>query len=364
MTEKRKAAHVDIVLGEDVRAAYNYWDDVQLIHNALPEVDLDAIDLATTVFGRPLKAPLIISSMTGGFGGGKEVNAHLAAGAAEVGVAMGVGSQRQALEDPALEETYAVIKDYDMPLRIANLGAPQLIPQRGKEPFTLEDARHAVEMVDADVLAIHLNYLQEVVQPEGDRQAKGVLSAIGRVAAELPVLAKETGAGLSRDVALALRDAGVAGLDVGGLGGTSFSAVEHFRAREETDPLRERLGITFWNWGIPTPVSVLEANVGLPVFATGGIRNGVDVARAVAMGASAAGMASGLLKAAKESYHAVVDELNTILEEVRAAMFLTGAADLEALRQGKHILRGPSADWLRGLHEARAIRGPPSGGVP
>jgi isopentenyl-diphosphate delta-isomerase len=362
MTEQRKAAHVDIVLGEDVRAAYDYWNDVQLIHNALPEVDIDDIDLTTKVFGRELKAPLVISSMTGGFGGGREVNANLAAGAAEAEVAMGVGSQRQAIEDPALKETYAVIRDYGVPLRIANLGAPQFVPQKGKAPYGLEEAHRAVEMVDAHVLAIHLNYLQEVVQPEGDRRARGAIEAIASIASEIPVLAKETGAGLSREVAISLKEAGVAGLDVGGLGGTSFSAVEHFRAKEDADPLKERLGVTFWNWGIPTPVSVLEAQVGLPILATGGIRNGLDAARAVALGADAAGMASGLLKAAKESSQAVVDELNMIIGELRAALFLTGSASLDEIRQRKHILRGPSAEWVRALEERRTIRGPPPEG--
>src|SRR5207247_3384762 len=163
-TEQRKAEHVNIILQENVSAEYNYWNDVRLVHDALPEIDLDAIDLSVKFFGKKLRAPLIISSMTGGFGMGREINGNLAKAAAEVGVAMGVGSQRAALEKPELVDTYAVVKEHEVPLRFANLGAPQLIPQGSKRAYGLEDARRAMSMVDAHVLIVHLNFLQEVVQ--------------------------------------------------------------------------------------------------------------------------------------------------------------------------------------------------------
>jgi isopentenyl-diphosphate delta-isomerase len=345
-TEQRKAEHVNIILNENVSAEYNYWNDVHLLHRALPEIDLDDIDVSTTLFGRKLRAPLVISSMTGGFGMGREINANLAKGAAEVGVAMGVGSQRAALEKPELADTYAVVKDYDVPLRFANLGAPQLIPQEGKRAYGLGDARRAMEMVDAHVLIVHLNFLQEVVQPEGDRRAKSVLAAIRGIATKLPVLAKETGAGISREVALLLKRAGVKGIDVGGLGGTSFSAVEFYRAKKEAATLKERLGATFWNWGIPTPASVVLASVGLPVIATGGVRSGLDVAKGIALGASAAGMAKPMLEAAKVSAEAVAKELRSVIEELKAAMFLVGAADLKELRAARCIVNRPTADWI------------------
>jgi isopentenyl-diphosphate delta-isomerase len=345
-TEQRKAEHVNIILNENVSAEYNYWNDVHLLHRALPEIDLDDIDVSTTLFGRKLRAPLVISSMTGGFGMGREINANLAKGAAEVGVAMGVGSQRAALEKPELADTYAVVKDYDVPLRFANLGAPQLIPQEGKRAYGLGDARRAIEMVDAHVLIVHLNFLQEVVQPEGDRRAKSVLAAIRAIATKLPVLAKETGAGISREVALLLKRAGVKGIDVGGLGGTSFSAVEFYRAKKEAATLKERLGATFWNWGIPTPASVVLASVGLPVIATGGVRSGLDVAKGIALGASAAGMAKPMLEAAKVSAEAVAKELRSVIEELKAAMFLVGAADLKELRAARCIVNRPTADWI------------------
>src|SRR5207249_4275586 len=177
-TEQRKAEHVNIILNENVSAEYNYWNDVHLVHRALPEIDLDEIDVSCTLFGRKLNAPLVISSMTGGFGMGREINGNLAKAAAEVGVAMGVGSQRAALEKPELEPTYAVVKDYGVPLVFANLGAPQLVPQEGKRAYGVADARKAITMIEADAIIIHLNFLQEVVQPEGDRRAKGCLPAI------------------------------------------------------------------------------------------------------------------------------------------------------------------------------------------
>ncbi len=345
-TEQRKAEHVDIILNEDVSADHDYWSDVRLVHKALPEVDLDDIDVSCTLLGRKLSAPLVISSMTGGFSMGREINGNLAKAAAQVGVAIGVGSQRAALEKPELADTYAIVKDFDVPLRFANLGAPQLVPQEGKRAYGLEDARRAIAMVDAHALIVHLNFLQEVVQPEGDRIGRGVLGAISRLAARLPVVAKETGAGISRDTALALKKAGVRAIDVGGLGGTSFAAVEHYRAKKDSASLKERLGATFWNWGIPTPASILLADVGLPLIATGGVRSGLDVAKGIALGAAAAGMAKPMLEAAKAGPDAAVKELEAVIAELKAAMFLTGSSSLDELREQRAIVGRPTSDWL------------------
>src|SRR2546425_3044378 len=232
-TEQRKAEHVNIILNENVSAEYNYWNDIRLVHNALPEIDLDDIDLGVKFFGKRLQAPLIISSMTGGFGMGKEINSNLAKAAAEVGVAMGVGSQRAALEKPDLVPTYAVVKDHGVPLIFANLGAPQLVPQEGKRAYGLADAKRAIDMIDADALIVHLNFLQEVVQPEGDRRGERCLAAVKTLASRVPGLAQEEGAGISRDVAQKLKASGAKAIDVGGLGGTPFSAVEHYPAGKE-----------------------------------------------------------------------------------------------------------------------------------
>jgi isopentenyl-diphosphate delta-isomerase len=351
LIERRKSDHVEICANEDMGTSYVYWDDVRLVHDALPEIDLDDIDVSITLFGRRLSAPIIISAMTGGYGKARDINRSLAAVAEKFGIGLGVGSQRAALENPELAETYSVIKEFEIPLRIGNLGLPQLVPQGLRAPLTVDDGRAAMDMIDAHVLAIHLNYLQEVVQPEGDTNAKGGAKAIGKLASELPVIAKETGAGVSRDAALRLKEAKVLGLDVGGLGGTSFSAVEYFRARSAGDATRANIGQTFWDWGIPTPVSTVVANVGLPIIATGGLRSGLDVARAISIGASCGGMAGRLLPAALEGEDALSLEVKTIIDELKAAMFLVGAKDLAELAAANALIVGRTREWLDNLME-------------
>ena len=346
VTEKRKGEHVDIVLNKPVRSSANYWDDVTLIHSSLPEIDFDSISTETKLLGRKIAAPVLISGMTGGFDKALAINRNLARAASDLQIPMGVGSQRAALEDPALEKTYSVVSDYDVPLVIANMGAPQLIRQPGRRPYGADDAARAMKMVGADLLAIHMNYLQEVVQPEGDRMASGVLAAIENIAGSMPVMAKETGAGVSRKTALALKKAGVKAIDVGGLGGTSWSAVEYHRARRKGNSMGERLGKTFWNWGIPAPVSVVEANVGLPVIASGGIRNGLDAAKAICLGASCSGLAGALIKSASESSSAVKSELIGIIEELRVAMFLTGSASVKNLAKSECVISGTTGVWM------------------
>ncbi|MBT8419370.1 MAG: type 2 isopentenyl-diphosphate Delta-isomerase [Gammaproteobacteria bacterium] len=346
MVKQRKADHIDISLNENVNADYNYWDDIRFYHKALPEIDVSEIETSIEIFGKKLSAPIIISAITGGYDKAEFINHNLAVAAGRIGVGLGIGSQRAAIEKPALAHTYEVIKGKNVPLVIGNIGAPQLIPQEGKKAFGVEECRSAMEMVDADILAIHMNYLQEIVQPEGDLKARGCLNAIRKVAAELPVLAKETGAGISREMAEVLRDAGVKGIDVGGLGGTSFSAVEYYRARKGGEESLERLGKTFWNWGIPTPVSLSLADVGLPLVATGGIRNGLDVARSVSLGANSAGMAKRLLEAATRSADSVEKELRLIVEELKGAMFLTGCVNIRDLRNVCPIITGPMAPWM------------------
>jgi isopentenyl-diphosphate delta-isomerase len=351
LIQRRKGDHVEIVANEDLSQNYVYWDDIKLVHNPLPEVDLEEVDTSTTLFGRRLKAPLIISAMTGGYGKAEEINRNLASVAEDFGIGMGVGSQRAALENPEVARTYSVIKEFEIPLRIGNLGVPQLIKQGLTAPLGIEEGKAAMEMVDAHMLAVHLNYLQEIVQPEGDTKSKGGLKALEKFASALPVIAKETGAGVPRETALKLKKAKVRGIDVGGLGGTSFSAVEYFRAKSAGDSSRANIGRTFWDWGIPTPVAVVVANVGLPVIATGGLRSGLDVARAITIGASSAGMAGRLLPAALEGKDALTRELNTIVDELKAAMFLVGAKDLKELAASKAILTGRSKEWLDQLSE-------------
>lgn len=346
LIESRKEDHVDICLNKDVKGHHNYWDDIKLIHQALPEIDFKDIDTSAKVLGKKLSLPLVISAITGGYPNAEMINRNLAIAAANFGIGLGLGSQRAGLEDPNLESTYSIVKEFDIPLIIGNVGAPQLVKQHDSEPLDLELIEKAIEMVGADVIAIHLNYLQEVVQPEGNKNATGCADAIKKIASKHPVLAKETGCGISRAIAAKLKEAGVVGIDVGGYGGTSFSAVEYYRAMAIKDKHRERLGSTFWDWGIPTPVSVIEANVGLDIIATGGIRNGLDIARALVLGSTSAGMAGNLLKAATESSRKVEDELEAMTQELKAAMFLVGAKNVMELKGRKFVITGKAKEWI------------------
>jgi len=348
---RRKIEHVTVALGHDLTAPQAAsWADIRLIHQALPEVDLDDIDTGTDFLGKWLRAPIFISSLTGGHADVATINARLARAAEHFGLAMGVGSQRAALVAPELAGTYAVVREQaPNALLIANIGAPQLIPQARKAPFTSADAQRAIEMIQADALAIHLNYLQEAAQPEGDRKAKGALAALGRIAAEVrvPVIAKETGAGMSREQALKLRDAGVSAIDVGGAGGSSMAAMEAVRAEQRGDAQTRAIGEVFRDWGIPTPISVIEAGEAhLPLIATGGVRSGLDAARAIALGATLVGVGFPMLKAASEGDDAVDAFISGFLNELRVAMQLTGAATLAALRRVPLIVGGATRAWL------------------
>lgn len=343
---KRKKEHVEICLAEEVQSVYNYWDDVRLVHQALPELDKDEIDISLELFGKRLNAPIIISGMTGGFKGSEKINENLANAASALGLGLGIGSQRQALEEESLAHTFAVVKRFDVPLVIANIGAPQLIEQSDSPAFTIGDVKVAMDMVGADVLAVHLNYTQEMCQPEGQTRARNCFEAIGNIAQALPIIAKETGGGITREVALRLKAKFVAGIDVGGLGGTSFAAIEHYRARNSGEKFKQRLAKSLWNWGIPAPASVVEANVGIPLIATGGIRTGVDIAKALVLGARCAGIALPLLGPATKSADLVRQELESFIEELKAAMFLMGAKNLDAIRRANAVLEGSTASWL------------------
>jgi len=328
-TESRKDEHVRVSLEKDVAYTHNYWDDVKLIHNALPEINKDEIDYSTKLFGKKLGAPLIIAGMTGGYEKAKKINENLASAAEKFHIGMGVGSQRAALEKPGLKETYSVIKNYDVPLRFANIGASQIVLWGHKK--SLENAQKMIDMIDANVFIVCLNFLQEAVQSEGEAHAKGCFDAIKKLADDLdtPLVVKESGAGISYNVAEGLSKTKIAGIDVGGAGGTSFAAIEHYRAKMINDKLHERGGKTFWNWGIPTPTSILEVGEAtewkLPIIATGGVRNGLDAAKALALGASCAGMAHALLEPATKSKDATLSEVDAIIKEIRTAMFLVGA---------------------------------------
>ncbi len=347
--KSRKADHIEICKNERTAPGYCYWNDVRLVHNALPEIDYDDIDMSCRLFGEKLEFPLVVTAITGGFEGAKKINANIACACADLGIGMGVGSERAGITG-VCPESYSVVKDYDVPLVIGNVGAPQLVRQKDKEPFSRDDVVAAMDLIDADIMAVHLNFLQEVVQPEGDMNAAGCRDAIRSLARDLPILAKETGAGISKDVAMRLKGIGVQGIDIAGMGGTSFAAVELHRAMEAGDNVRSNIGDTFLDWGIPAPVSLVEAGCsGLPLIASGGILDGIHVASAIAMGASCAGMANAILREACESADAVKEKLTIIKEELKAAMLLTGSKDIKALSKAKHVVLGESRAWMESI---------------
>jgi isopentenyl-diphosphate delta-isomerase len=350
---RRKGEHIAAALAiGDSAGGPAGWEDIQLVHDALPDTDFAELDLTVEFLGRRIGLPLLISGMTGGHDAALAVNRELAKGAAATGAMIGVGSQRAALLDPGLADSYAVIRTYAPDAFVlANIGISQLVSQRDSPALRLDDVLRAVDMVRADALAVHLNYLEEIVQPEGQTRARGARAALADLVKEVPVpvVAKETGAGLSREVALRLRDLGVRALDVGGSGGTSFAAIEASRAASAGDVVRAATGLAFAGWGIPTAASVgLCADV-LPVIAVGGVRNGLDAARAMSLGAVAVGVGRPLLEQALLGGDAVSGWIDGFAYQLRSAVFLTGVASARALRSATTIVRGTTRDWLNEL---------------
>jgi isopentenyl-diphosphate delta-isomerase len=338
-TVSRKADHIRINLEADVSAkgVSSGFDEYRFVHEALPDVDLDRVDTSTTLFGRRLRAPLLISSMTGGTPEARRINRTLAEVAQAAGLAMGLGSGRVLLERPEVEDTFDVRPVAPDILLLANLGAVQL--NRG---VTADGCRRLVERLGADALVLHLNPLQEAVQPEGDGGFAGLLPRIAALCAELevPVVVKEVGWGVAPDTARRLLGAGVAAIDVAGAGGTSWSEVERHRIG---DPLRARVAQAFAGWGIPTAEAVRMARLAAPgatIVASGGIRGGIDVARAIALGADLVGMAGPFLRAADASPQAAADLAAELAEVLRIAMFCVGAATLAELRGTPRLVRG------------------------
>jgi len=331
-TQNRKADHIRVCLQDDVqfRQTTSGLERYRLRHCALPELDWDEVDLSTQFLGKTLHAPLLISSMTGGTDQARTINQRLAAIAQHYQIAMGVGSQRVALENPEVRATFAVRAIApNIPL-FANLGAVQL-----NYGCTVQSCQRIVDWLEADALILHLNPLQEAVQTGGDRNFRGLLSQIKTLCHQLPVpvIAKEVGNGISGALAEKLLDAGVSAIDVAGAGGTSWAKVEGERAK---DPLQRRLGTTFADWGLPTAECLTEVRSiapQVPLIASGGLRNGLDVAKAIALGANLGGLALPFLQAASESETALHDLMEGLLAELKTALFCTGSGTLAALQQ-------------------------------
>jgi isopentenyl-diphosphate delta-isomerase len=332
MHRQRKLDHIRINLQNDVdsKDVSSGFERYRFTHCALPEFDLESVDTSTELFGRHLAAPFFISSMTGGTPEASEINQRLAEAAQATRVGMGVGSQRAAIEDPTLADTYRVRYLAPDILLLANLGAIQL-----NYGYGLDECRRTVEMIEADALILHLNSVQEALQPEGETCFGGLLSKIETIcrALEMPVVVKEVGWGISEQVARQLANAGVAAIDVAGAGGSSWSQVEMYRAVTEC---QRQVAAAFVDWGIPTAESLLMARrgaPGLPILASGGIRDGIQMAKAIALGATACGIAGAFLHAADESTAAVTDLIAVLATQLRVAMFAVGAVDIASLGQ-------------------------------
>ncbi len=327
----RKGDHIRINLEEDVRSGLTTGlERYRFVHQAVPELNLDEVNLSLELFSKRLQAPILISSMTGGTPEASALNLTLAAAAQETGLAMGVGSQRAAIENPELAPTYQVRQAAPDVLLFANLGAVQL-----NYGYSVEQCRRAVDMIAADGLILHFNALQEAVQPEGITHFEGLLRKIGMIcrALSVPVIAKEVGWGFSEKAARQLADVGVTAIDVAGAGGTSWTQVEMYRAQDES---QARLAAAFVEWGIPTAEAILNVRRAAPeliVFASGGIRNGVEIAKSIALGATLGGMAGPFLKAASQSFESVIQTIGEVKRELQVSMFAAGAGSLEALRQ-------------------------------
>lgn len=340
---QRKTDHLDLAVSGDVgfRDRTTLFSDVTFIHNALPELAWDELDLSCKVLGKQLSAPILIAGMTGGTERARDINRLLAEVAEERGYAFGLGSQRAMLRDDALKETYLVRDVAPNALLLGNLGAVQAAQ------LDAEAVDSLVREVGADAICLHLNPAMELIQSDGDRDFRGCLEALRRLQHSLsvPVVAKETGCGISGPVARALAAAGIRHVDVSGSGGTSWVGVEARRAEGDA----QALGELFWDWGIPTAASVSSCqNEGFrTLFATGGIQNGLDVAKALALGATVAGIARPVLQAAEAGGRdAVVGFLSRVEKELRTTMLLVGARELSDLTEAPRLVGGELAGWI------------------
>lgn len=339
---QRKKDHLALCAGPNVafRDKGTLLDQVELVHCALPEMHADEVDSSITLLGKRLAAPVIVAAMTGGTDVAAAINRDLARAADELQLGFGLGSQRAMFERPDTAWTFQVREAAPSVLLLGNLG---MVQARSMSTAQIQDL---CGQVGADALCIHLNPAMEIVQPGGDRDFTGGLDVLARLVAELPipVVAKETGCGLSRAMGERIVQAGVRTVDVSGAGGTSWVAVEEHRA---VDPDWKAVANELWDWGIPTAASVLQLQ-GLPldVIATGGVRTGLDAARAVALGASAAGMAAEVLRAHKAGgYEGAKQFLQRVIMTVRSVMLLTGCRTVDEFRRVPTLLGPALARW-------------------
>ena len=337
-TQTRKADHLRICLEDDVQFSQltNGLDKYRFVHSCLPELNLKEIDLSTQFLGKTLNAPLLISSMTGGTERAKMINSRLAIAAQKHGLAMGVGSQRIAVENPQVAHTFAMRSIAADAMLLANLGAVQL-----NYTYGLEQCLRVVDILQADALILHLNPLQECIQPQGDTNFKGLLNKIEQLCQriDVPVIVKEVGNGISGQMATKLIETGISAIDVAGAGGTSWAKVEGERAENN---LQRRLGQTFADWGIATAdciVQIRSVDPEIPLIASGGLRNGMEVAKAIALGADLGGLAFPFLQAASESEAAIDELIELLIAELKTVLFCTGNANLAELKRSSSLTK-------------------------
>ncbi|MCL4372428.1 type 2 isopentenyl-diphosphate Delta-isomerase [Candidatus Marsarchaeota archaeon] len=344
---KRKEEHIKICLDSPVQAkqARTLFSDVHLLNNSLPEIDFDDIDTSTKFLGKSFSAPFMVGAMTGGAELAKKINGNIAEAVEELGLGMALGSQRAALYDRLLEDTYTIARKKAPSAFIgANIGGAQISKGLG-----IEDVRRLIEMIDADALYIHLNPAQEIVQPEGEPRYRDVMGGISNIikSVKKPVIAKEVGFGLSPDVAKRLSSIGISAVEIAGMGGTSYAAVEWYRAKSMGLMDKIDLGNLLWDWGIPTAASLymIRKASDIPIISSGGLRTGMDIAKSIAMGASMTAMALPILRPATESASSVKRFISKVLLELKAVMFLLGARNVEELRRTPCVITGELALW-------------------
>ena len=353
---QRKDDHLNITLQHPSTSRKTSWlEHITLIHQAFPQFNVQDIDTSTTFLGRAITAPVILGALTGGTSKGKEINGQIATIAEQFQLPMMLGSQRIALEHPQTAKTFSIArKKAPTTLIIANIGIAQL-----SALHSIENLERLVQMVEADAMAIHLNALQETIQPGGDThfdKSLQTLLAIRDLSRQLhlPLIVKETGAGLSREVVQLLTKHQISIIDVAGRGGTSFSMIEHFRAKQMHDTVRSSAGETFRDWGVPTAASIIEARSICPpsvqIIGSGGIRTGLDIAKVLAIGADLSAIAKPLLEHCAQGHHTLQTYIETIIYELQVAMFLTGRKTLQDLPQSQYIIQSPLKDWLIQRH--------------
>lgn len=351
---KRKEEHIKIPIEHDVQHSVNYFDDIKLIHHAIPEIDLEEIDLTLNFFNKKISAPICISAITGGHPVSKEINEILAKAAEEENIIMSVGSQRMGLEDPTTIDSFKIVREVAPTIPIVgNLGLGQI----SSTYFREEDFSNCIDMINADVMAIHLNALHELVQYKGNisyRNFKQNFKKI-RVNTDIPIIAKEVGTGINQDVALMLDKLGFDGFDVGGTGGTSFAAIESIRNNFDNDKYSRNPADVFREWGIPTPVSIVNVRkVSQKItIATGGLKTGIDIAKSIVLGADIGGFAYKFLKSSwqdrkNNTISNTVREIRTLKNELRSSLWLMNLSNLSELKnkREKYVILGNLHFWL------------------